>query len=178
MIYESGFWKDDLLRSAEDLRRRCKQKRWTEVSIARLEHRVMVGFYAVRKLREARKIADRLRNRQVPLTEFPPSGRPIRRANRIEIDEIYDLNSQKLVKKPLDFVANQIIHSFIFTPGFNETGLLEQLFFASDDQKDFRVFSVAIEEIANLFEEVGNNYPSKMTTVFDASKNREIIRVE
>jgi len=178
MIYESSYWKDDLLRAADDLRRRCKQKRWTVVSIARLEQRIMIGFYAVRKLREARKISDRFRSRAVPLTEYPPSGKSIRRSNRTEIDEIYSLNSPRPTKNTLDFVANQIIHSYVFTPGFNEAGFLEDLFFTSDDKKNVAVFSVKILEVASIFEEVGNNYPPNMTTVFDPTKNREIIRVE
>ena len=56
MIYEYRYWKDALLKAASDLRRRRKQTRWVDASFARLEQRVMLGFYGVRKLRDSRKI--------------------------------------------------------------------------------------------------------------------------
>lgn len=159
MIYESRYWKDDLLKAASDLRRRRTQKCWPEVSFARVEQRIMLGFYGVRKLRDSRKIADRLRHRSVPLDEFPPTGETIDHLNRIDLDEIYEMDTPHATKKPLEFVCNQIIHSYIFTPGFNEEGLLEDLFFASDRQKDSGMFCIKIEEIISIFEEVGSNDP-------------------
>lgn len=177
MIWESYYWKDDLLKAASDLCRRPKQKRWSEASLARLEQRIMLGFYGVRKLRDARKIADRLRHRSVPLSEFPPTGKMIDNLNRIDLDEIYEMDSPHATKKPLEFVCNQIIHSYIFTPGFNEEGFLEVLFFASDRQKDSGMFGIKIDEIASIFEEIGNNDPSYVHVSRRRSGKREIIRV-
>ena len=177
MIYESRYWKDDLLEAASDLRRRRKQKRWSEASLARLEQRIMLGFYGVRKLRDARKIVDRLRHRPVPLDEFPPTGRIIDTYNRIDLAEIYDMVTSNATEKPLEFVCNQIIHSYIFTPAFNVEGFLEDLFFASDRQKDFGMFRVKIDEIISIFEEVGNSYPSHIYARRGRSGRMDIIRV-
>ena len=178
MIYEYRYWKDALLKAASDLRRRRKQTRWVDASFARLEQRVMLGFYGVRKLRDSRRISDRLRYRSVPLGEFTPTGRTIDYLNRIDIDEIYDLDSPNATTKPLEFVCNQIIYSHIFTPGFNEEGFLEDLFFASDRQKDSKVFRISIDEIDSIFEEVGNNYPSNFSMTRLRQGSREIVRIE
>jgi hypothetical protein len=159
MIWESSYWKDDLLKAASDLRRRRKQKRWVEASFARLEQRIMLGFYGVRKLLESRKISDRLRHRSVPLDEFIPTGKTITPLNRIAIDEIYKIDASCAMKKSLKFVCHQIIHSYVFTLGFNEEGYLEDLFFASDHQKDQGMFCIKIDEIVSIFEEVGSNDP-------------------
>lgn len=177
MIWESRYWKDALLKAASDLRRRRKQKRWSEASLARLEQRIMLGFYGVRKLRDARRIADRLRHRSVPLDEFPATGKPIDVLNRIDLDDIYQMGSPHTTKKPLEFVCNQIIHSYVFTPGFNEEGFLKVLFFASDRQKDSRMFRIEIAEIVSIFEEIGNNDPSYVHISRRRSGKREIIRV-
>ena len=178
MIYEYRYWKDALVKAASDLRRRRKQTRWVDASFARLEQRVMLGFYGVRKLRDSRRISDRLRYRSVPLDEFTPTGRTIDYLNRIDIDEIYDLDSPNATTKPLEFVCNQIIYSYIFTPGFNEEGFLEDLFFASDRQKDSKVFRISIDEIVSIFEEVGNNYPSNFSMTRLRQGSREIVRIE
>ena len=58
MIAESYYWKRELLRVAARLRRRLTQRRWPEASFSVVEMDLMVGFYAIRKLAEAKKISD------------------------------------------------------------------------------------------------------------------------
>jgi hypothetical protein len=52
MIHESHYWKDDLLKSAASLDRRLTQQRWYDGTFADVEKKVMLGFYAIRKLTE------------------------------------------------------------------------------------------------------------------------------
>ena len=58
MIWESAYWKEELLRQAEDLKKRSTQTKWSERSLARLEKTIMIGFYSIRKLIEAKKVSD------------------------------------------------------------------------------------------------------------------------
>lgn len=178
MIWESCYWKDDLLKAASDLRRRRKQKRWVDASFARFEQQIMLGFYGVRKLRDSRKISDHLRSRSVPLSEFMPTGETIGWLSRTELDEIYEMGTPYATKKSLEFVCNQIIHSYVFTPGFNGEGFLEVLFFTSDHQKNLRLFSIKIDEVISIFEEVGNNYPSYFAIHREQPGGREVITTD
>ncbi|HEX9938589.1 MAG TPA: hypothetical protein VGB15_15735, partial [Longimicrobium sp.] len=77
MIWESSYWKEDLLKQAEALRKRTTQRRWPEISFARLEQAVMLGFYSIRKLVEARKLSDHVASSAIPVTTYPPTGKPI-----------------------------------------------------------------------------------------------------
>jgi hypothetical protein len=154
------------------------QKRWVGSSFARLEQRIMLGFYGVRKLRDSHKISDHLRHRFVPLAEFDPTGKAIDLWSRTEIDEIYEMGTPRETKKPLEFVCNQIIHSYIFTPGFNERRFLEDLFFASDKQKDRGMFCIKIDQIVSIFEDVGNNDPSYFFMTRGQSGGREVIDIK
>ncbi len=97
--------------------------------------------------------------------------------NRIDLDEIYEMDAPRATKKPLEFVCNQIVHSYIFTPGFNEEGSLKVLFFASDHQKDSGMFGINIDEIVSIFEEIGNNDPSYFHISRGRSDKRQIIKV-
>jgi hypothetical protein len=65
MIYKSSFWKDDLVKQARFLGSKTNQKRWAESSSARLEQAVMLGFYSIRKLNEARKISDSVSRQEI-----------------------------------------------------------------------------------------------------------------
>lgn len=54
LIGDSIPWKEDLLRIAESLERRTRQRRWVERTSFLVERDVMNAAYAVRKLNEAR----------------------------------------------------------------------------------------------------------------------------
>lgn len=178
MIYESGYWKADLLKRADKLYRRTQQRRWSETSLARFEQEVMLGFYAVRKLQEARKISGRLWNRPVPLIQFRSSGKAVRHLNWDRIDVLYKLDTPDCVQRPLSFVTNQVIHSYVFVPGFDESNRLVNLFFASDREKDRLLSAVTVSEIAQIFEEVGNNDPVSSRMSWDPATGRENIEVD
>ena len=57
MIFESSYWKDELLRAASFLREKQSQKQWRGESYAKVEQKVMISFYSIRKLMDARKLA-------------------------------------------------------------------------------------------------------------------------
>ena len=67
MIWESAYWKDDLLRAACILKEKRHQKLWRESSMARVEKTVMTGFHIIRKLIEARKLSDALMHQTIPV---------------------------------------------------------------------------------------------------------------
>ena len=74
MIWESQFWKEDLARLALQLKKRTGQRRWSERSLAKLEKEVFIGFYAIRKLLESKKLSERLTKTQIPIETFPYTG--------------------------------------------------------------------------------------------------------
>ena len=97
MIDESCYWKNDLLKEADALRDRKKQRRWPEVSFARLEQTIMLGFYSIRKLIEASKLSDSTIYEEIPITTYPWSGKTVTRMNWHKLDQLYDLDSPIMV---------------------------------------------------------------------------------
>jgi hypothetical protein len=88
------------------------------------------------------------------------------------------MEKPRTISRQLRFVANQIIHSYIFTPGFNEQQLLSELYLASDERKERELYAIAVADFALIFEEVGVNYPSHSESEWDPVTRREQIRVE
>jgi len=59
MIIESRYWKKELLKIADKLSKRLiYRKRWSEAQFGTFEKEIMIGFYIVRKLIEAKKISN------------------------------------------------------------------------------------------------------------------------
>ncbi len=167
MIWESAYWKEELIRHAHRIRRHQGLKRWTERSGARLEKDVMIGFYSIRKLVEAHKVSDDIRDRRLCLESYPWKGSPVAFLSWHKIDQKYDLEHPVHVRRTLIWITNQIIHSFAFLPGFNTGGRLERIFFNSDRTRRLQVYSIPIDEIIALFQEVATNDPASMQCHFD-----------
>jgi hypothetical protein len=167
MIYESSYWKDDLLKQAKRLRQRLTQKRWLEQSFARTEQTIMIGFYSIRKLIEAHKVSDTVKDQVLPVTAFNWSGEPINKINRTCYWENYDLENGQVVQRDLIFVCNQIIHSYVFELWWDEKNALKGIIVSSDREKNKVLYLISIQQITDLFEQIGTNYPSKGTFTFN-----------
>lgn len=168
MIWESQYWKDDLLKNAAALRKRTTQKRWAEPSLARLEQSIMLGFYGVRKLHEAAKLSTATMTQQVSVKAFPWLGKNVTKLNWHRLDELYDFASGAPQSQDLLFVCHQFVHSFIFTTAFNEDGRLDAILFASDRQRHKALLSISIGQVISAFEQVGNDYPNSAQYILNA----------
>lgn len=135
MIYESKFWKDDLLKRAKFLRSKVEQKRWTEIASARLEQTVMLGFYSIRKLIEAKKLSESVVSQKVIASACTSKGQPVTRMNWLDIDKLYNLDAPQAVTKDLVFFCHQFVHSYIFGEYFNDEHKLHGVFVSSDRER-------------------------------------------
>lgn len=168
MIWESSPWKQYLARSAANLRRRKRQKRWTAASLAALEREVFFSAYAVRKLLEAGKISDEAEARPLRAAKHLPSGRTVDFLNWDKLDELYLLSARTEIDLPLREFCNQIIHSFVFTPTITDRGGLGGFFVTSERDKNKRLLYFAVDDVARSLARVAND-------IVDASFHRDFV---
>jgi hypothetical protein len=169
MIFESAYWKDDLLRRSSLLRRYMTQKRWSGASFAKLEQTVMIGFYSIRKLVEATKLTNALSGASVSIYCYPSKGKAVTRLNRTKVDELYDLDAPRKQNLALVDLCHQFVHSYIFTPVLDESGGLSAIWIASDRQRSRALLGVEAKTVIGIFETVGNDKVRSMRATFDAS---------
>jgi len=167
MIYESSFWKDDLLRIAADLDRRRSQRRWVEASFAAVEKSVMVGCYIVRKLIEAKKLSDETVERPVVVASFSALGRPVHHLNRTKYWELYDLDFSTQTEIQLIRMCHLIIHSYGFHVSFSMSDEFDGVLFNSDRTRHDLLYHVHVAELIRVFREVGEDYPSWVSMEYD-----------
>lgn len=157
MISESHYWKTDLLRLAAGLKKRTKQRSWSEASEARCEQAIMLGFYSIRKLIESAKLTHTIPEKEVDIFSYKATGEPVHLLNTSRIDELYDLDSPEPGTVSVPFLCNQIIHSFIFLMVFDDKRALAGIFVSSDRERLNVLRFVAIDSIIEIFELVGND---------------------
>jgi hypothetical protein len=178
MIWESHYWKEDLVRLSSRLRKRAKQRRWPERSLATLEKEIFVVFYAIRKLVEARKLSERIVKQHVPLEAFKYSGKQritLLNWNR-KFGDAYEFSKPKRIKVPLTLLCNQIIHSYVFKEMFDEHGMLSGVFISSDRERSRRLLFIEIGEVSKLYARVGKDYPSHAEYHFDTVSGDYLVR--
>ena len=171
MIFESSHWKDELLGTADFLEKKKSQKQWRGSSYAKIEQKIMVSFYSIRKLMDANKLTDSIVNLDVPATEYAATGKKVTLLNNHKIDELYKLEEPKEKTIKLRFLCNQMVHSYIFMivtqPDSNGLG---SILINSDNIKDERLISITADTLIKTFESVGQNYPWKSHMKYDESK--------
>jgi len=171
MIWESNVWKDDLLRKADMLESGQKQTRWVPAAFARVEHNLMIGFYAIRKLIEAKKLCDSIVGQSVDLVIYPSTGDIPNLLNWHHIERFYNFEKGSNEFRNLLYVCHQIVHSYIFVPIFSESQQgLSGILFTSDRQRSDILHFASVDEIIRLFRQIGHDYPKHSRQTWNSKK--------
>jgi hypothetical protein len=177
MISESFYWKSDLLKQAEALRKRVMQKRWPDASFARCEQAMMLGFYSIRKLTESAKLTHKVSRMSVAVRSYPATGRIVHLMNLHRIDKLYDLNKPRRRTVSLPFLCNQIIHSYVFSLLFHEGGNLAGVLVTSDRERSKELLEITVDRIIDVFEKVATDEANVAVTFrFDEKKGDYIYK--
>lgn len=176
MIYESHYWKSELIKLAKKLTNRVSYKRsWTDAQNGAFEKEIMIGFYIVRKLMESQKLPNQLVSTKIIGRKFPNNGTTVHLMNAHQFYNHFDFDNGKTEKFDLRFLVNQIVHSYIFTPDFdiNEDNgeiSLSAINFCSDDQRNKWIYELRLTTITKLFTIIGNSHVTNSTMRFDENK--------
>ena len=166
MIWESCYWKDPLLESATRLCEYSESTSLEESQLVQIEKDIFIGFYTIRKLMDTIKIKDSTRNIKAQL-QWSPNIKLVDILNSHRINELYDLKQTSQETRNLKFLCDQIIHSYIFMPAQNEKGGLFGFHFTSDRKKQEKLFYISVQDVINIFNLVGNDYPTKSNSMRD-----------
>jgi hypothetical protein len=176
MIYESHYWKTELIKLSKKLTKRIGYKRfWTDAQNGAFEKEIMIGFYIVRKLIESQKLPNRLVSTKIIGRKFPNNDTTVHLMNTHKFYEHYDFHNGKTEKFDLRFLINQIVHSYIFSPDFyinEENGemTLSGIHFCSDDQRNNWIYELNLTTVIGLFEKIGNSPVTNSSMTFDNNK--------
>jgi len=170
MIRESYFWKNDLLNDAKKLRKMIIQKRWPERSFVNFEKLIFRSFYSIRKLMDADKISSSFRTKNIQMVYHLSKGKPVTRLNWHRFNELFDLDCPHDGSITLPKLCHQIVHSYVFQPVFNEGGFIAFFYVTSDRERQKRLLRISLNEVINLLEAIGKNYPSKSSMIFNKKR--------
>jgi len=159
MIFESCYWKDPLLDLVKEIEKWESTLSISEEGFANIERQLMMGFYSVRKLAEAKKLSDSVAEENLNCKSFQ-NVKDVNLLNWHRINELYDLKAYSNENLKISFVFNQFIHSYVFILSEDEFSYFEGVYFCSDRYRNNKLFYISSLELKRIFTLVGNNYPS------------------
>jgi len=178
VIWESQYWKEPLLAMARRLDSARHTKRLTARRLAQVERDVFLGCFSVRKLMHSGpKLTDTCRTMRLPVAWY----RNVRRVDALnwhEIGELYDLAKGHSESRDLEFLCGRIIHSFVFVPEEGADGGLAGFYFASDRDRNARLYRIAVEEVVRVFETVGRDNPTRVSGTRDPASGEWIFNAD
>jgi hypothetical protein len=175
MIAESYFYKNELLRIADRIDSWHTSTRWTDRRALEYERDIFYSFFAIRRLIESKTVSDQVANRLIPLQRYPSTGKGATLINRHRLEDLYDLSSPVPDRRPLPFVGNQLIHSYVFSIWVERSGRQTSIFFSSDRHRNRAAFRMTRRTLVQTLRAVGRNYPARMSARFEESVGDYIV---
>lgn len=163
-MYESCYYKDDLLRYAKDFEKRSKRQLYREDSLAKAEKQLFIGMLFIRKLIESLKITDSCKRSSISILRGKISPRnEISNFSRHDIMDYLSEANWSEVKVGIEQVCDKVIHSWVNYPIINKSGGLQSFILTTDRYKNKELWEVPVTSIISAFCRFGSDYPSEIT---------------
>lgn len=130
----------------------------------------MLGFFVVRRLIELHKVSSVTRERRLQVFSCPSRGKLVHRGNNHRLDELYDLENERLEKRRPQFLSNQFIHAYTSFVTRDATRNWSDIYIASDFDRNELIWRVPISEVRSFFMVSSADYPQEMHMKFNAQK--------
>lgn len=133
-------WKKELLKLAEDLKKKKGRTTWSSVVLTNLEQNIYWAFLMIRKLLESNPAHEL----SVPVISYMP----------YEEDGHLQLHRPREQSWVLTFLCNEMVHSAFFAWNFWDDGKLRGFIFCSGRRSRFR-YLITAEIFIAILERVG-----------------------
>jgi hypothetical protein len=183
MIYESYYWKDDLISEIRQLKSYLKMRQHFTQSINyKIEKFYFITAFVVRKLIDSNKISNELESMNVPIRYYKKNMRGFDRyfvwnaeaAKYYDMDDLDKCNSSRLNIKD---VLNMLIHSYFFQFMYiNNWKDMRNciLLFNSDKTKDSCIYLINLNEWIEILGKVCNDHVKSITASYDDKSKKSI----
>lgn len=158
MIYDPIYWLNFLGKQYEIIHKKRRQKQWQDNSYYVLEQSIMLTFYTLRKLHESDAVKFAFFDEEFDLTKYNARSTQNPRSYRLDIEKYYQIENPKKIKKKFSYIANQIIHSFVFVPIFKNRNQVYGFAFNSDRSKSNELYMLDLEILEKLLSGISGRY--------------------
>lgn len=159
MIWKSSYWKSDLIKDANILKRWAIKKASIKQEVL-FEKKIMLSAYAIRKLIEAEKIGSDIKYWDITSRKFPikDSNKQPDLMNWHRFSEFYNIGEQ--VEKmgiTLKNLCDWIVHSFIFCLTVDSKDCVDGFLVTSDKEKGNGLYWINLGDFITVLIGIGSS---------------------
>jgi hypothetical protein len=156
VIDDPILWKSELVKVADRLEAKTKQRRWTDRTGYLIERDFIVSAYALRKLIESHEVSVQLRQLQIPVRLFDRTGNPPDPISTDDITESYDMENGRRGTLSVVDLCHEILDNLVFTICCGETDdLFDGIYVCSDRYQNQHVYLVLASDFVALCSDIG-----------------------
>jgi len=157
VIWESSYWKSDLIKDADVLTRWAKKRSSTKQYVL-FEKKIFICAYSIRKLIESEKIGSDFPMWNFSVDKFlKNTSKKIDFMNAPNIEEFYDFENTIKESINISFLSDKLIHSYIFSLEMKENGEIDGFLFTSNDTKEKCIFKMDFNKFINILKWIGHS---------------------
>lgn len=171
MIHESAPWKAGLAADAT-LLERWANKPPSERRSFLIERKILLAAYALRKLGEAFKLSSATLAAEIDVKRYAPLKTGYAAINNLRFEDYFDLERPVSMHMKRRRLIDVLIHSLVFIESVDDDERCTGFLVTSDHESARGLIEVQLSDFIALMRLAAEDFPSAMTTAFNATKGR------
>jgi len=168
-MIESRYWKSDLVRYAKSFKPVSNPPNYSEKQQVNFEKDVILSLFMVRKLGESLKLSSK--TLKSGFTVFSSHcQKQVHNINFWDINELYDLQTETVSTKNVQFISNQLIHGQAIYAYRDENRNWAGVYTCSDFERKKCIYRIPISSIINILETAASDYPTSINYEYCSKK--------
>ncbi len=176
-MIESRFWKDDLKKYVKRFKPVNNPPKYSEKRQVNFEKDVIVSLFIVRKLGESLKLSSKTLKTQFKLF-FSLCHKPVNNLNFWDIEELYDLKTESVDTKNVQFISNQLIHGQAIYAYRDDSRNWAGVYACSDFERNKKIYRIPISTIIEILEIAVRDYPTRIEYKYCDKENDYLINTD
>jgi hypothetical protein len=164
MIEEHSYWRADLIKFGERLKRRYGKLRWSKRTLYEIEKEVFLAAYIIRKLIESGKVDRAVTGLNYRIKQYPIKPGAVPSTSPKTFASTYDIYRGRDQALSVEKLCNQFVHSYIFSPLIisRSHGVVFGLYFASDRESERGLYYITLVRVIEIILSAGRDQPIKL----------------
>jgi hypothetical protein len=164
MIEEQSYWRADLTKYAQRLKRRYGKLRWSKQTLYEIEKEVFLSAFIIRKLIESGKVDRAVLGLNFQIKKYPIRPGAVRSTDPKTLGSIYDIYHGRDEILSIKKLCDQFVHSYIFSPLIisRTHGVVFGLYFSSDCESEKGLYYIPLIKVIEIITSSACNRPIKI----------------
>ncbi len=167
MIEDDSYWRADLIKFSERLKKRYARRRWSKRTLYQIEKEIFLSAFVIRKLIASGKLTRAVSGMNYRIKKYPIHPGAVPSTSPRTFAATYDIYHGRDEVLSVEQLCNQFIHSYIFSPFIisRAHGVLFGLYFSSDRESKKGLYYIPLVKVIEIITSAAHNRPIRTNLI-------------